>query len=99
MFLSDDKPISIALFDEIEKAHPVIWSSLLGILEEGSLTLGDNRTVVLMTSNVGSRAMRKILDPIRWFSSGPARPRGRPAARRAGTAPSEDVAAAQGRRA
>ncbi len=67
--LNEGKPISIVLFDEIEKAHPVIWSSLLGILEEGSLTLGDNRTVdftraiVLMTSNVGSRAMGEMLDP------------------------------------
>ncbi len=67
--LNDGEPISIVLFDEIEKAHPVIWSSLLGILEEGSLTLGDNRevdftrSIVLMTSNVGSRAMGEILDP------------------------------------
>ena len=63
------EPIAIVLFDEIEKAHPVIWSSLLGILEEGNLTLGDNRTVdftrsiVLMTSNVGSREMGELLDP------------------------------------
>ncbi len=67
--LNDDKPISIVLFDEIEKAHSVVWSSLLGILEEGSLTLGDNRTVdftraiVLMTSNVGSRTLGEMLDP------------------------------------
>ncbi len=69
--LNDGQPISIVLFDEVEKAHPVIWSSLLGILEEGSLTLGDNRTVdftrtiVLMTSNVGSRAMGELLNPHR----------------------------------
>ncbi len=67
--LNDGEPISIVLFDEVEKAHPVIWSSLLGILEEGSLTLGDNRvvdftrTIVLMTSNVGSREMGELLDP------------------------------------
>lgn len=67
--LNDGEPISIVLFDEIEKAHPVIWSSLLGILENGSLTLGDNRTVdftrsiVLMTSNIGSREMGELLDP------------------------------------
>ncbi len=67
--LNEGQPISVVLFDEIEKAHPVVWSSLLGILEEGSLTLGDNRTVdftraiVLMTSNVGSRALGKMLDP------------------------------------
>ena len=67
--LNGGNPISIVLFDEVEKAHPVIWNSLLGILEEGSLTLGDNRTVdfthtiVLMTSNVGSQAMGELLDP------------------------------------
>ncbi len=79
---NDGKPISIVLFDEIEKAHPVVWSSLLGILEEGSLTLGDNRTVdftrsiVLMTSNVGSRRVGRILDPRPLgFSAGGARPK------------------------
>ncbi len=82
--LNDGKPISIVLFDEIEKAHPVVWSSLLGILEEGTLTLGDNRTVdftrsiVLMTSNVGSRAMGELLDPHPMgFSAGAAAGRSR----------------------
>jgi ATP-dependent Clp protease ATP-binding subunit ClpA len=52
---------SILLFDEVEKAHPTLWSALLGILEEGQVTLGDNsttdltRSVILMTTNVGSR--------------------------------------------
>ena len=69
--LNGGEPVSIVLFDEIEKAHPVIWSSLLGILEEGGLTLGDNRSVdftraiVVMTSNVGSREMGELLDPQR----------------------------------
>ncbi len=59
---------SIVLFDEIEKAHPVLWNALLGILEDGELTLGDNsttdftRSIILMTSNVGSREMSDILD-------------------------------------
>lgn len=60
--------LSVILFDEIEKAHPLVWSALLGVLEDGMLTLGDNtttdftRSVVLMTSNVGSREMGEILE-------------------------------------
>ncbi len=59
---------SIILFDEIEKAHPVLWNALLGILEDGLLTLGDNsttdftRSIILMTSNVGSRELSEMLD-------------------------------------
>ena len=58
---------SIVLFDEIEKAHPAVWNALLGILEEGTLTLGDNSTtdftdsIVLLTSNVGSHEMSRLL--------------------------------------
>lgn len=54
---------SILLFDEVEKAHPTLWNALLGILEEGQVTLGNNtttdltRSVILMTTNVGSREM------------------------------------------
>jgi ATP-dependent Clp protease ATP-binding subunit ClpA len=54
---------SIILFDEVEKAHPTLWNALLGILEEGRVTLGNNtttdltRSVILMTTNVGSREM------------------------------------------
>ena len=36
--------LSVVLFDEIEKAHPVLWNALLGILEGGVLTLGNNET-------------------------------------------------------
>jgi len=59
---------SLILFDEIEKAHPILWNALLGILEDGRLTLGDNeevdftRSIILMTSNVGSRRMGELLD-------------------------------------
>jgi len=66
--VSDDHHLSVILFDEIEKAHPQIWNSLLGILDDGMLTLGDNsttdftRSIVLMTSNVGSREMSDLLD-------------------------------------
>lgn len=59
---------AIILFDEIEKAHPKVWSALLGILDEGMLTLGNNQTtdftrsIILMTSNVGSREMSELLE-------------------------------------
>ena len=55
------KPFSIVLFDEIEKAHPDIFNSLLQILEEGRLTDGQGRvvdfknTVIIMTTNLGTR--------------------------------------------
>ncbi|MBI3402135.1 MAG: ATP-dependent Clp protease ATP-binding subunit [Acidobacteria bacterium] len=64
----DTRPLSVILFDEIEKAHPVLWNAMLGILEDGRLTLGDNTTtdftqsIVVMTSNVGSREMSASLD-------------------------------------
>ncbi len=63
-----DKFLSVLLFDEIEKAHPVVWNALLGILEDGQLTLGNNsttdftRSIIVMTSNVGSWEMGEILD-------------------------------------
>jgi len=55
------KPYSILLFDEIEKAHPDIFNVLLQILDDGRMTDGHGRTVdftntlIIMTSNVGSR--------------------------------------------
>lgn len=55
--------LSIILFDEIEKASDALWSLLLGILDNGTLTLGDNRivdltkTAIIMTSNLGAREM------------------------------------------
>lgn len=55
------KPYSIVLFDEIEKAHPDVWNSLLQILDDGRLTDARGRTVsfkntiIVMTSNVGAR--------------------------------------------
>ena len=61
---------SIILFDEIEKAHPTLWNALLGILEEGQVTLGNNRTtdltraIILMTSNVGSREMSQAMERV-----------------------------------
>ena len=55
------KPFSVGLFDEIEKAHPDIFNSLLQILEEGRLTDGQGRvidfknTIIIMTTNLGTR--------------------------------------------
>ena len=53
------KPFSVVLFDEVEKAHPDIFNSLLQILEEGRLTDSQGRkvdfknTVIIMTTNLG----------------------------------------------
>ncbi|MGI6590293.1 MAG: ATP-dependent Clp protease ATP-binding subunit [Eggerthellaceae bacterium] len=55
------RPYSVVLFDEIEKAHPDMFNILLQILEEGHLTDGQGRTVdfrntiIIMTSNIGAR--------------------------------------------
>ncbi|NDD25768.1 MAG: ATP-dependent Clp protease ATP-binding subunit [Actinobacteria bacterium] len=55
------KPFSVVLFDEIEKAHPDIFNSLLQILEEGRLTDGQGRvvdfknTIIIMTTNLGTK--------------------------------------------
>lgn len=54
-------PYSVVLFDEIEKAHPEVFNTMLQIFDEGRLTDGSGRvvdfrnTVIIMTSNVGSR--------------------------------------------
>jgi ATP-dependent Clp protease ATP-binding subunit ClpC len=59
------KPFSVVLFDEIEKAHPDVFNTLLQILEEGRLTDSQGRvvdfrnTVLIMTSNLGSQELRK----------------------------------------
>jgi len=59
------KPFSVVLFDEIEKAHPDVFNTLLQILEEGRLTDSQGRsvdfrnTVLIMTSNLGSTDLRK----------------------------------------
>ncbi len=59
------KPFSVVLFDEVEKAHPDIFNSLLQVLEEGRLTDSHGRvidfknTVIIMTTNLGSRDLSK----------------------------------------
>ena len=58
------KPFSVVLFDEIEKAHPDVFNTLLQILEEGRLTDSQGRsvdfrnTVLIMTSNLGTQDLR-----------------------------------------
>jgi ATP-dependent Clp protease ATP-binding subunit ClpB len=62
------RPYSVVLFDEIEKAHPEVFNSLLQILEDGRLTDGHGRTVdfkntiVIMTSNIGSQYIAEVTD-------------------------------------
>ena len=59
------RPFSVVLFDEIEKAHPDIFNSLLQILEDGRLTDAQGRmvdfknTVIIMTTNLGTRDISK----------------------------------------
>ncbi|QKE83232.1 ATP-dependent Clp protease ATP-binding subunit [Arthrobacter sp. NEB 688] len=68
------KPFSVVLFDEVEKAHPEIFNSLLQVLEDGRLTDSQGRmvdfknTVIIMTTNLGTRDISK---GTLGFSAGP----------------------------
>ena len=68
------KPFSVVLFDEVEKAHPDVFNTLLQILEDGRLTDAQGRqvdfknTVIIMTSNLGTRDISK--GPGIGFSTG-----------------------------
>jgi ATP-dependent Clp protease ATP-binding subunit ClpC len=59
------RPFSVVLFDEVEKAHPDIFNSLLQVLEDGRLTDSQGRTVdfkntvIIMTTNLGTRDISK----------------------------------------
>ncbi|HTX80018.1 MAG TPA: AAA family ATPase [Longilinea sp.] len=59
------RPYRVILFDEIEKAHPEVWNSLLQILDDGRLTDGQGRTVdfrntvLIMTSNLGTEFVHR----------------------------------------
>ena len=61
------KPFSVVLFDEVEKAHPDVFNTLLQILEDGRLTDAQGRqvdfknTILIMTSNLGTADLRKTL--------------------------------------
>jgi ATP-dependent Clp protease ATP-binding subunit ClpB len=67
--------LSIVLFDEIEKASDALWNLLLGILDKGILTLGDNRRVdfssamVFLTSNLGAGEMCSLTSPRLGFQA------------------------------
>ena len=60
------RPYAVVLFDEIEKAHPEVFNVLLQILDDGRMTDGHGRTVdfkntlIIMTSNVGSRHIQEL---------------------------------------
>ncbi|HEC21487.1 MAG TPA: AAA family ATPase, partial [Chloroflexi bacterium] len=60
------RPYSVVLFDEIEKAHPEVFNTLLQVLDEGRLTDGHGRTVnfrntiIIMTSNIGSEYIKEM---------------------------------------
>ena len=64
---TEQDPFTLVLFDEIEKASDALWQLLLGILDKGTLTLGDNRrvdftqTMIFMTSNLGARQMSELI--------------------------------------
>lgn len=71
--------LSFVLFDEIEKASDALWNLLLGILDKGTLTLGDNRKVdfsramIFMTSNLGAAEMNALMSPRLGFGAPAAR--------------------------
>jgi ATP-dependent Clp protease ATP-binding subunit ClpA len=71
---TDTTKVSFVLFDEIEKASDALWNLLLGILDKGTLTLGDNRKVdfsralIFMTSNLGATEMSTLMSPKLGFN-------------------------------
>ena len=66
-YYTEKRKLSLVLFDEIEKASDALWQLLLGILDKGTLTLGDNRRVdfshsmIFLTSNLGSHEVMKFM--------------------------------------
>lgn len=77
------KPYSVVLLDEIEKAHPDIFNILLQVLDEGRLTDSNGRvvnfrnTIVIMTSNVGSRELDEYGSGVGFATSGKNVPKNR----------------------
>ena len=73
--MSDRANLAIVLFDEVEKAAPSLARLLLGVLDKGTLRLGDNttvqfdRTLIFMTSNLGAREMARELRPTFGFEA------------------------------
>jgi len=76
MVASEKSSLSLVLFDEVEKAAPSLTRLLLGILDKAVLRLGDNTTVnfersmIFLTSNLGSRSMMKEIRPDFGFEAG-----------------------------
>ena len=72
---TDSVKVSFVLFDEVEKASDTLWNLLLGILDKGTLTLGDNRKVdfsramIFMTGNLGAAEMNSVLQPRLGFDT------------------------------
>lgn len=66
-YQTPEVPMSLVLFDEIEKASDALWQLLLGILDKATLTLGDNRHVsfarcmIFLTSNLGAGEMQNLM--------------------------------------
>ncbi|HSW49265.1 MAG TPA: AAA family ATPase [Bryobacteraceae bacterium] len=73
---SEKSSLSLVLFDEVEKAAPSLTRLLLGILDKATLRLGDNtsvnfeRSLIFLTSNLGSRSMMKEVQPDFGFEAG-----------------------------
>ena len=71
------KPYSVILLDEIEKAHPRVFETLLQVLDDGRMTDGEGRvvnfrnTLILMTSNIGSREVARQRTPIGFGATRP----------------------------
>src|SRR5689334_14727489 len=72
---TENMKLTFVLFDEIEKASDTLWNLLLGILDKGTLTLGDNRKVdfsralIFMTSNLGATEMSALMNPRLGFNA------------------------------
>jgi ATP-dependent Clp protease ATP-binding subunit ClpA len=72
---TEKNKLSLVLFDEIEKASDALWQLLLGILDKGTLTLGDNRrvdfsrTMIFLTSNLGSHEVMNLMSGGMGFSA------------------------------
>ncbi len=68
-YQTEEHPFTLILFDEIEKANSSLWQLLLGVLDKGRLTLGNNKVVdlsrsfIFMTSNVGSKSIEDMIAP------------------------------------
>jgi len=69
--------VSLVLLDEVEKASDALWNLLLGILDKGTLTLGDghvtdfSRAFIFMTSNLGAAEMQGLVRPGLGFGTTP----------------------------